>query len=72
MHCYADDVEFQASYKVIREATIMSDGFWPVVIIVALVIAWVLSKVLSYARKSEEQWQNVDKSKLKDWEDDEW
>jgi len=50
----------------------MSVGFWPVVIIVALVIVWVLSKVLFYARKSEEQWQEVDKSKLKDWDDDEW
>ena len=50
----------------------MSVGFWPVVIIVALVIVWVLSKVLFYARRSEEQWQEVDKSKLKDWDDDEW
>ena len=50
----------------------MSVGFWPVVIIVALVIVWVLSKVLFYARKSEEQWKEVDKSKLKDWDDDEW
>jgi len=50
----------------------MSVGFWPVVIIVALVIVWVLSKVLFYARKSEEQWQEVDKSKLKEWDDDEW
>jgi len=50
----------------------MSVGFWPVVIIVALVIVWVLSKVLFYARKSEEQWKEVDKSKLKDCDDDEW
>ena len=49
----------------------MSVGFWPVVIIVVLVIVWVLSKVLFYARRSEEQWQEVDKSKLKNWDDDE-
>jgi hypothetical protein len=58
--------------KFSRETTIMSVGFWPIVIIVAIVIVWVLSKVFFYARKSEEQWQDVDKSKLKDWDDDEW
>jgi len=50
----------------------MSAGFWPAIVIVVLVIAWVLSKVLFYARKSEEQWKEVDKSKIKDWDDDEW
>jgi len=49
----------------------MSDGFWPVVLIVAVVIAWVLSKIVFYMKKSEQQWRNVDKSKLKEWEDDE-
>ena len=49
----------------------MSAGFWPVVIIVLFVIAWVLSKVLFYARKSDAQWLQVDKSKLKTWDDDE-
>lgn len=48
----------------------MSDGFWPVVLIVAVVIAWVLSKIVFYMKKSEQQWRNVDKSKLKEWEDD--
>ena len=48
----------------------MSDGFWPVVLIVAIVIAWVLSKIVFYMKKSEQQWRNVDKSKLKEWEDD--
>lgn len=51
----------------------MSEGFWPVVFIVAGVIAWVLVKVVSNARKSERQWREVDKSKLKEWQDDdEW
>ncbi len=49
----------------------MSEGFWPVVFIVAGVIAWVLVKVFSNARKSEQQWREVDKSKLKEWQDDE-
>lgn len=48
----------------------MSAGFWPVVVIVLFVIVWVLSKVVFYARKSDEQWQRVDKSKLKVWDED--
>jgi hypothetical protein len=54
-----------------RSLGAMSDGFWPVVLIVAVVIAWVLSKIVFYMKKSEQQWRNVDKSKLKEWEDDE-
>ncbi len=51
----------------------MSDGFWPVVFIIVSIIAWVLAKVFVHARKSEQQWREVDKSKLKEWEDDdEW
>ncbi len=51
----------------------MSDGFWPVVLIIALIIALALAKVIAHARKSERQWREVDKSKLKQWEDDnEW
>ncbi len=49
----------------------MSVGFWPVVVIVSFVIVWVLYKVSYYARRSEEQWQQVDKSKLRTWDDEE-
>jgi high-affinity Fe2+/Pb2+ permease len=49
----------------------MSEGFWPALLIVAVVVAWVLSKVWYYLKKSEQQWQQVDKSKLKIWDDDE-
>ena len=48
----------------------MMEGFWPILLIIALIIAWVISKVFYYMRKSEEQWRNVDKSKLREWEDD--
>ena len=48
----------------------MSKGFWPVVLIVVVIIAWALAKVVAYARKSEQQWREVDTSKLKQWEDD--
>jgi len=48
----------------------MSKGFWPVVLIVVFIIVWALAKVAAHARKSEQQWREVDKSKLKQWEDD--
>ena len=49
----------------------MPDGLWPVLLIIGFIILWVLAKVFAYARKSEQQWQAVDKSKLKTWNDDE-
>ena len=52
----------------------MQDGLWIVLAIIAGVIVYTLAKVLGYVRKSEQQWEEVDKSKLKEWddEDDEW
>lgn len=49
----------------------MSEGFWPVVLIILLIVLWTISKVFAYMKKSDEQWRRVDKSKLKRWEDDE-
>ena len=48
----------------------MSEGFWPVILIIIAVIVWVLAKVYSNIKKSEQQWREVDKSKLKEWQDD--
>lgn len=48
----------------------MSEGFWPVIAIVAVVIVWILAKVLMNVKKSERQWREVDKSKLREWQDD--
>jgi len=56
----------------LEERIIMSVGFWPIALFILFVILWVLSKVLFYVRKSQEQWRKVDKSKLKEWDDDEW
>lgn len=50
----------------------MSSGFWLVVVFILFVVAWVISKVLFYVRKSEQQWQDADKSKIRKFEDDEW
>jgi len=49
---------------------VMSDGFWIVVAIIAVVVCYTAAKILSYVRKSERQWEEVDKSKLKVWDDD--
>jgi hypothetical protein len=48
----------------------MSQGFWPVLLFVMLIIVWVGAKVIAAARKSERQWQDADKSKLKEWNDE--
>ena len=48
----------------------MPEGLWPVLIFIALVIVWVIAKVISYTKESERQWREVDKSKLREWDDD--
>ncbi len=40
-------------------------------LLMVIVIVWVIAKVRYYARLSERQWQRVDKSKLRQWDDDE-
>ena len=41
-----------------------------VLLLVVIIVAWVIAKVRYYSRVSERQWQRVDKSKLRQWEDD--
>jgi len=51
----------------------VSDGFWVAVLIVIGVVVYTLAKVVAYVRKSNRQWQSVDRSKLREWDDeDEW
>jgi hypothetical protein len=45
---------------------------WPVIFIAAAVLVYVVAQVVFYIRKSRQQWRDVDKSKLRKWEDDEW
>lgn len=49
----------------------MPDGLIYLLIFIALVVIYTIAKVVSYMRRSEQQWQQVDKSKLRKWEDDE-
>jgi len=50
----------------------MPEGLWPVLVLIALVIIYTIAKVVQHMRKSEQQWREVDKSKLRNWEDDDW
>lgn len=48
----------------------MDEKFWIAVLFLAGFALYVAGKVIAAMRKSERQWQQVDKSKLKTWEDD--
>ena len=51
----------------------MPEGLLILLIFIAVVIAYTAAKVVAYMRQSEQQWKDVDKSKLKEWDDeDEW
>lgn len=42
-------------------------------LIIAAIIVYTIAKVVSLNRLSEQQWEQVDKSKLKEWDDeDDW
>jgi len=48
-------------------------GLTLLLIMIAVIIVYTLARVVQYVRLSEKQWKEVDKSKLKEWEDDdEW
>ncbi len=48
----------------------MPDGLLPILFFIAAVIVYVIAKVVQNVRKSEQQWKQVDKSKLRIWDDD--
>ncbi len=48
----------------------MPDGLWPVLILIAFVVIYAVVRIREYMRVSNEQWKNVDKSKLKEWDED--
>jgi len=49
----------------------MDARFWIAVLFLAGFALYVAGKVIAAMRKSDRQWQQVDKSKLKTWGDDE-
>jgi hypothetical protein len=48
----------------------MPDGLIYLLIFIALVVVYTIAKVIGYMRQSERQWEEVDKSKLKEWDDE--
>ncbi len=48
----------------------MPEGLGPVLLIIAVVIVYVIAKVIQNIKRSEEQWRQVDKSKLRKWDDE--
>lgn len=51
----------------------VSNGIWVVLAIILAIVIYVIAKVVYYARLSRKQWQEVDRSKLREWQDDdEW
>lgn len=48
----------------------MPEGLTPIIVFIAVVIIYTIAKVIDYSRQSDEQWRDVDKSKLREWEDD--
>ena len=48
----------------------MPEGLTPVLFLIAVIIVYTIAKVIEYVRKSEQQWRDVDKSKLREWDDE--
>lgn len=48
----------------------MPEGLLPVLIVIAFVILYAAAKIVANIRRSREQWEQVDKSKLRKWEED--
>lgn len=49
----------------------MPEGLIWIVLFIAVVIVYTVAKVRDLMRRSDEQWRDVDKSKLREWDDDE-
>lgn len=51
----------------------MPEGLIVLLVMIALFVVYTIAKVLQYMRLSDKQWREVDKSKLREWDDDdEW
>ena len=52
----------------------MPKGLIFLLVMIAVIVIYTIAKIVSYNRLSEQQWKDVDKAKLKRWddEDDPW
>ena len=48
----------------------MPKGLIVLLVMIAVIIIYTIAKIVSYNRLSEQQWEEVDKSKLKEWDDE--
>ncbi|MBT8081547.1 MAG: hypothetical protein KJP08_01975 [Gammaproteobacteria bacterium] len=48
----------------------MPKGLLVLLVLIAVVIVYTIARVVSLNRLSQQQWEEVDKSKLKEWDDD--
>jgi beta-lactamase regulating signal transducer with metallopeptidase domain len=48
----------------------MPKGLWLVLLLIVLVVVYVIARIREYMRVSDEQWKKVDKSKLREWDDE--
>ena len=49
----------------------MGEQIWIAALLLGAFVLYVLVKVLGYMRKSERDWREVDKTKLREWDDEE-
>ena len=51
----------------------MPKGLVFILVMIVVIVVYTIAKVISYNRLSKQQWEQVDKSKLKEWDDeDDW
>ncbi len=50
----------------------MPKGLIFLLVMIVVIIVYTIAKVINLNRLSEQQWEQVDKSKIKEWDDDEW
>jgi hypothetical protein len=48
----------------------MPKGLVFLLIMIVLIVVYTIAKIISYNRLSKQQWDEVDKSKLREWDDD--
>ena len=47
----------------------MSKELWAAICVLAVFVVFVVVKVIGYMRQSAAEWKQVDKSKLKEWDE---
>jgi len=50
----------------------MPKGLIFLFVMIAVIIVYTIARVINLNRLSEQQWEQADKSKIKEWDDDEW